>query len=90
MSPDTQRAIAAAAERFAREIVEAIRDQERPVDLGPDRLVDLRTAAAMLSIGRTRLYDEMDSGRLRSCRVGSRRLIPAVAIRDYLERAADR
>jgi excisionase family DNA binding protein len=47
---------------------------------------------ALLSLGRSTLYEELRSGRLRSVRVGRVRLIPAAAIADYialLERESD-
>ncbi|MEK6438192.1 helix-turn-helix domain-containing protein [Pseudonocardia sp. T1-2H] len=47
---------------------------------------------ALLSLGRSTLYEELRSGRLRSVRVGRVRLIPASAIADYialLERESD-
>lgn len=39
-------------------------------------------------LGRTKLYDEINSGRLRSIKVGSRRLIPAGALADWVEHYA--
>ncbi|MHA6796425.1 helix-turn-helix domain-containing protein [Pseudonocardia bannensis] len=47
---------------------------------------------ALLSLGRSTLYEELRSRRLRSVRVGRVRLIPAAAIAEYialLEREAD-
>lgn len=38
----------------------------------------------MLGIGRTRLYDEIASGALRSFRLGRRRMIPVAALEDWL------
>jgi excisionase family DNA binding protein len=40
-------------------------------------------AAVLLSIGRTRFYDELRSGRLRSIRHGGSRLIPADALAEF-------
>jgi excisionase family DNA binding protein len=53
----------------------------------PDRLLGVPEAAAMLSIGRSAIYDQIAAGRLRSIRVGRRRLVPAGAIRDYIAAA---
>lgn len=39
---------------------------------------------SLLSLGRSTLYEELRSGRLRSVRVGRVRLIPAAAIADYI------
>lgn len=53
---------------------------------GPDRLYSIAEAGAMLGgVGRTSIYGLLDSGALRSVRVGRRRLIAAGAIRDYIE-----
>lgn len=64
------------------ELADAIREEVRAeVDTArPDRLLTVDEAAEALSIGRTRLYAEITSGRVRSIRVGRRRLIPASAI----------
>lgn len=42
-------------------------------------------AARMMSIGRTMLYEEIASGRLRSGKIGKRRLITIEAIKDWLK-----
>lgn len=41
-------------------------------------------AASLLSIGRTRLYQEISSGKLRSFKLGRRRMIPVAAIEDWI------
>lgn len=67
------------------ELVDAIRAEvaaEVRPDV-PDRLLSLDEAAAALGIGRSRLYAEMDAGRLRSLKAGRRRLVPASAIADF-------
>jgi excisionase family DNA binding protein len=74
------------------ELADAIRAEVRaeaaPPET-PDRLLSVDEAAAMLGIGRSVLYSEIGAGRLRSLRVGRRRLLSASAIRDYIaERAA--
>lgn len=38
----------------------------------------------LVGLGRTRIYEEIRSGRLRSIKVGSRRLIPRAAIDDWI------
>ena len=53
------------------------------------RIVD---AAAVLSLSRSAIYEQIRSGRLRSVTQGRTRLIPASAITEYialLEREAD-
>jgi excisionase family DNA binding protein len=41
----------------------------------------------MLGLGRSALYGQLEAGRLRSLRVGRRRLVPAGAVRDFIEGA---
>jgi excisionase family DNA binding protein len=75
------------------ELAEALRDELRAeVAAGsgaPDRLLSVDEAATMLGIGRSALYSEIAAGRLRSLRVGRRRLVPAAAVAEFIaERAA--
>ena len=42
-------------------------------------------AARLIGIGRTMLYDEIASTRLRSAKIGKRRLITVEAIKDWLQ-----
>jgi len=75
----TDRLEAALAE-LAASIREEIRS-ERAADAGvPDRLHSIPEAAEMLGIGRTSLYAELQAGRLRSVKVGRRRLVPSSAV----------
>jgi excisionase family DNA binding protein len=49
------------------------------------------TGAALGGLGRTKIYELIASGELRTVKIGRRRFIPADAIREYvarLERAA--
>ena len=66
------------------ELVEALRDEiaveARPSEREPDRLLSIEQAARALSIGRTALYSEIGAGRIRSVKVGRRRLVPSSAI----------
>ncbi|MCE0764783.1 helix-turn-helix domain-containing protein [Pseudonocardia kujensis] len=60
--------------------------------MSPKELYRVPDVMALLSLGRSTLYEELRSGRLRSVRVGRVRLISASAIADYialLEREAD-
>lgn len=69
------------------ELAEAIREEvraEASPATGPDRLLSIDEAAAALAIGRSALYGEIQSGRLRSVTVGRRRLIPAAAIGEFI------
>jgi excisionase family DNA binding protein len=56
--------------------------EARPSEREPDRLLSIDQAARALSIGRTALYSEIRAGRIRSLKVGRRRLIPSSAIRE--------
>lgn len=80
-------AIRAAVDALAAALLAAVADAAPAAD-APDRLLSVAEAADALGVGCSRLYDEISSGRLRSIRVGRRRLIPAGAIREYVERAA--
>jgi excisionase family DNA binding protein len=42
----------------------------------------------MLSLGRSLLYAEIQAGRIRTVKIGRRRLVPAAAIREYIDRIA--
>lgn len=70
------------------ELAAAIREElSEAASTGPERLYDIPSAAATMGIGRTRLYAELDAGRLRSVKVGRRRLVPASAIAQRIEAA---
>jgi excisionase family DNA binding protein len=66
------------------ELVAALRDEiateRRPIEREPDRLLSIEQAARALGIGRTALYSEIGAGRIRSVKVGRRRLVPSSAI----------
>ncbi len=68
------------------ELVDALRaelvtTEARPAS--PDRLLSVDEAAREMSCGRTLVYAEIQAGRLRSCKVGRRRLVPASAVAAY-------
>ena len=66
------------------ELVAALRDEmaseRRSSAREPDRLLSIEQAAQALGIGRTALYSEIGAGRIRSVKVGRRRLVPSAAI----------
>jgi excisionase family DNA binding protein len=66
------------------ELVEALRDEiaveARPSEREPDRLLSIDEAARALGIGRSALYSEISARRIRSVKVGRRRLVPSSAI----------
>lgn len=55
-----------------------------PPAVSPDRLLSVAEVASALGIGRSALYSEIAAGRLRTIRVGRRRLVPASAIAEYI------
>lgn len=69
-------------ELAVRELVAALRDELRPPP-EPAALVDLATAARLLNVSRTTLYQLMDSGELASRHVGRRRLVARAALERY-------
>lgn len=76
--------IEAAIRELADALLEAARAELAPAD-GADRLLSVDEAAARWGIGRTRLYAELAAGRVRSLKVGRRRLIPSSALPQYVE-----
>jgi excisionase family DNA binding protein len=66
------------------ELVGALRHEiateRRPTEREPDRLLSIEQAARALGIGRTALYSEIGAGRIRSIKVGRRRLVPSSSI----------
>jgi excisionase family DNA binding protein len=72
------------------ELVAAIREEvavSRPTE-APTRLLSVAEAASALGIGRSRLYEEIGKGRVRTVRSGRRRLVPADAIDAFVEQAS--
>jgi excisionase family DNA binding protein len=51
----------------------------------PSEKVTHQTSQALLSMSRSVIYEQLRSGRLRSVRQGRARLVPAVAIQQYVE-----
>src|SRR5690349_9854379 len=48
-------------------------------------LVDVETAAAMLSLHRSRLFPLMAQGAIRSCKIGKSRRIPVSELQRFIE-----
>jgi excisionase family DNA binding protein len=46
-------------------------------------------AAELTGIGRSKLYEELAAGRIRSVKIGSRRLIPKEALTEFVEGLED-
>jgi excisionase family DNA binding protein len=78
MTPRLEAALAELADA----LLDELRSEAAPTD--PERLLDVTEAAALLGVGRSRLYDELTAGRLKSVRVGRRRLVPASSIAGFI------
>lgn len=87
MMPDHEAAIRAATEALVAALLAAVRDEAATREAAPDRLLGIPEAAAMLSLGRSAVYDQIAAGRLHSVKVGRRRLVPAGAIAAYIAAA---
>jgi excisionase family DNA binding protein len=72
------------------ELAAALRDEiateRRPSEREPERLLSIEQAARALGIGRTALYSEIGTGRIRSVKVGRRRLVPSSSITEVASR----
>ena len=90
MTPTHEAAVRAATEALVAAILAAVKAEAATTADAPDRLYGIPEAAAVLGIGRSAIYDELAAGRLRSVKVGRRRLIPAGAIGQYIEQASAR
>jgi excisionase family DNA binding protein len=80
MTPRVQAALAELIEALA----EAVRTEAATGPVAPDRLLSIDEAAATLGIGRSALYGLLAEGRLKSCKVGRRRLLASGAIAEYI------
>jgi excisionase family DNA binding protein len=80
----------AAIRELAEALLEAARTEADAGPRPPDRLLSVDEAAATLGLGRSRIYAEIAAGgRLRTVKVGRRRLVPAAAVAEFIARAAD-
>lgn len=71
--------------RAIEELVAAIRAEVgQPTTLPPMRLYNVNEVARSLSLGRSVLYQEIAAGRLKSVKVGRRRLVPESAVEAYI------
>jgi excisionase family DNA binding protein len=55
-----------------------------PSEANRKRMYRIADAVVVLSLGRTAIYEQIRSGRLRSVTQGRTRLIPASAIEEYI------
>ena len=85
MTTDHEAAVREAVQALASALLAAVRaDEAGPT--GPDRLLSVDEAARHLGIGRSALYGELAAGRLRSLKVGRRRLVPSGALVEFVAR----
>lgn len=60
-------------------------------DAMPHRLtVRIPTAMAMLSLGRSKMYDLMDSGEIETVKAGKARLVIVQSLHDFIARHRER
>jgi excisionase family DNA binding protein len=76
--------LTAALEELAEAIREEVRAEAEAATGTPDRLYSVTEAAELLRVGRSTVYQEVAAGRLRSLKVGRRRLVPSSALADRL------
>ena len=79
MTADHEAAIRAATDALAAAILAAVRVGAISNDAGPEQLLSIDQAAVITGVGRTTIYAAIGAGRLRSVKVGRRRLVPASA-----------
>ena len=87
MTRDEEVAVRDAAVALADALV-GVFNTRRDAAPAPDQLYTIDQACRVMACGRTLLYSELAAGRLRSLKVGRRRLIPGSAIAEYV-RAGD-
>lgn len=78
----------AALHELAEALREELRQEAQAVPRAPDRLLSIDEAGAMLGLGRSFVYQEIAAGRLRSVKVGRRRLVSAAAIGQFIHEKA--
>ncbi len=83
MTPDHEGAIRGAVDALVAAILGAVTEAAPPGN-SPERLLSVDEAASALGIGRSRLYDEIGAGRVRSIKIGRRRLVAAGSIADFI------
>jgi excisionase family DNA binding protein len=81
MSSRLEAALAELAAAIREEVAEASSAHAS----APPRLLSVAEASDAAGIGRSLLYSELQAGRLRSVKVGRRRLVPEDALRSLVE-----
>jgi len=85
VTTDHEAAVSEAVAQLAAALLAAVRATEATSGAA-DRLLSVDEAGRQLVIGRSALYAELAAGRLRSLKVGRRRLVPSGAIAGYVAR----
>jgi excisionase family DNA binding protein len=89
MTPTAEHEIRRALQDLADALTRAI-EQQPPLPRQAERLYSIEETSELTGLGRTVLYREMGAGgRLRSIKVGRRRLVAATAITDFIEAAGE-
>lgn len=76
--------LALALAELAAAIRAEVRDELEEARTAPARLLNVDEARSLLGLGRSAFYSEVLAGRLRTVKVGRRRLVPADAIAEYI------
>lgn len=63
--------------------------QENTMRNGDALLYSIQDTVTQTGLSRTKLYEELTAGRLRSVKVGRRRMVPAVALEAWIESLDD-
>lgn len=79
-APDPEARLRVAVETLVDALLDALRQEAAQAAAGPERLLSIDEAARALGIGRSALYAELAADRIRSIKIGRRRLIPSSAI----------
>ena len=80
ITADPEAEIRAATDALAAAILAAVRAEAVTNDAEPEHLLSVDQAAVLTGVGRTTIYAAIGAGRLRSVKVGRRRLVLASAI----------
>ena len=82
MDRDHEAAIRSAVEALVAALMAAVRDtsDRQPI---AERLLSIDETAAVLGLGRTYVYEQIGTGRLRSLKCGKRRMVAESAVREY-------
>ena len=80
MTADHEAAIRTATDALASAILAAVRAEAASNDARPEQLLSIDRTALIAGVGRTTIYAAIGAGRLRSVKVGRRRLVPASAL----------